>query len=296
MIFLLTGSSGFIGNAILNNSKENGHKIYCLKRFKIISDFPIQENVINITEDELILIKDRVDVLIHAAWGGTRGQSREDVNIQELNILSLNKLLEHVKRLKINTIISFGSQAEYGNVDRIDNYTEFKPVNSYGVHKLIAKNNISRFCKENAIRFVWLRLFSIYGIGDYEHSLINTVIEKMLNNESIDLTECVQFWDYLNIKDFLDIFNVFINNRNYSGEFNIAYGKSQPLKEFIESVKRITQSKSTLNYGVIKYPEQGYANLVVDTSELTILTKWKPKTLFEDGIQEIIEYKSKIKN
>lgn len=289
MIFLLTGSSGFIGNAILNYLIKNEHTVYCFRRSNICKEEVIRKNIFYITDNDLKTFDVKLDVFIHAAWGGTRGNSRDTEDIQKQNILDLHNLLRFASKLKLKTIISFGSQAEYGNVEKTKTDMKFEPVSYYGAYKLKAKEIISEFCSENSIRFVWLRLFSVYGQGDYANSLISILIKQMKRNETIDLTECVQYWDYLNISDFLDVFNIFINNNNLSGEFNIAYGESRKLKEYIEIIKNILNSKSKLNYGAIKYPETGYTNLIVDISDLTEKTGWKPKISFEKGIDKILE-------
>lgn len=288
MIILLTGSSGFIGNAILKNLICNGHIVYCYKRLNSFKEEVLSKNIIYITDNELEKLDQQIDVFIHAAWGGTRGIKREDEDIQKQNIRNLYSVLKYAKKLKVKTIMSFGSQAEYGNIDKIVQDINFEPVSYYGIYKIKAKEIINKFCSENSIRFVWLRLFSVYGQGDYENSLINSVIKKMKVNEPIDLTECLQYWDYLNINDFLDVLNIFIHSNSLSGEFNIAYGESKKLREYIEIIKKMLNSKSSLNYGAIKYPESGYTNLIVSIEKLTEITGWKPKISFENGVREIL--------
>lgn len=287
MNILLSGSSGFVGASILKILSKKGHRVFCIDRGNLKRDLNI-ENIRYVTELELSQIEENIDVLIYAAWGGTRGIDRDDVEIQRENLNLINRVLLLAKKLKVKSVISFGSQAEYGHVNNLDSNPQIKTVSQYGIHKVLAKELIYKFCKENNMRFIWLRLFSIYGIEDYDSSLISVTIRRMLRNEQIDLTECVQFWDYLNINDLLNLIEIFVDDSTLSGEFDVAYGKSTQLKEYVEIMKQITNSKSVLNYGAVKYPENGYTNLIVNIDKLTQLTNWKPIMTFNEGIKEIV--------
>lgn len=288
MNILLTGSSGFIGKSLLMHFLNNGHKVLCINRGNLVREI-INENLGYISEMELKLHLEPIDILVYSSWGGTRGEDRNNEQIQLENLYFLSRILRQAERLNVKTILSFGSQAEYGYVQDIINEQNFNPVSYYGVYKIKAKEQMREFCAKRGIRFIWLRLFSVYGYGDYANTLVSMTVTKMLKDESLDLTECIHSWDFLYIKDLIYLVDIFIHNDQLSGEFNVANGKSKKLKEFIEIIRYVTNSRSLVNYGAVKYPESGYTSLNVDITKLVQLTGWKPIVSFEEGILQTVE-------
>ena len=73
-------------------------------------------------------------------------------------------------------------------------------------------DEVVSFCKNNNVKFVEPRFFSLYGAGDYGGTLIMSVLDKMLKNESCDLTDCTQKWNFLNIKDAVTGIKILLEN------------------------------------------------------------------------------------
>ena len=57
-------------------------------------------------------------------------------------------------------------------------------------------------------------------------------------------------------------------------------------------MKKITNSKSRLNFGIISHNDSGKYGINPDITKL-LNTGWQPKISFEDGIREIINNKAK---
>lgn len=51
------------------------------------------------------------------------------------------------------------------------------------------------------LQFIHLRIFSVYGYGDREGTLIDSCVHKMNQGGIIHLGPCTQQWNYLYIND-----------------------------------------------------------------------------------------------
>ena len=141
------------------------------------------------------------------------------------------------------------------------------------------------------MKFIWARIFSLYGIMDYKNSLINYALDLMLENKPVSLSECTQMWDFMNVADAVKAIRI-ASEKDFRGIVNIANGNSKPLKEYILEMKTITDSKSELLFGEIPASPNGLVNLCPDTSVLNQTIGFAPQISFECGIREIIALKA----
>lgn len=95
-------------------------------------------------------------------------------------------------------------------------------------------------------------------------------------------------WDYLYIDDAIKGLVALSDRDSASGVYNFGYGESAELKQYIETMYRLSNSHSTLNYGVVPYPKTGIVNVNPDVRKLKSLG-WEPQVSFEQGIMRVIE-------
>lgn len=298
---VITGATSFIGLNLLNHLL-NDYKIIAVIRpnGKKFEKLPVNVNLsvmeLNLEEyDKLSLsITENIYGFIHLAWNGTRGTDRRNIEMQKLNYKFSISALHSAAKLNAKIFMSAGSQAEYGLQNNIiTENTVPKPVTAYGKSKLKFYEYGIEFCKNNNIKFVEPRFFSLYGAGDYKGTLIMSMLAKMLKNEPCDLTDCTQKWNFLNIKDAVAGMKILLENEQVeSGAYNFASNDTRELKSFLLEMKNITNSKSKLNFGAIPHNDSGKYGINPDISKL-LNTGWQPKINFEDGIREIL-YKRNI--
>lgn len=298
---LITGATSFIGLNLLNYLL-NDYKIIAVVRpnSQKLENLPVNVNLsvaeLNLEEyDKLpLIITENIYGFIHLAWNGTRGADRENIEMQKLNYKFSISALHSAVKLNANIFMSAGSQAEYGLQNNIiTEDTVPKPVTAYGKSKLKFYKYSMEFCKNNNIKFVEPRFFSLYGAGDYKGTLIMSMLDKMLKNEPCDLTDCMQKWNFLNIKDAVAGMKILLECEQVNaGAYNFASKDTRELKSFLLEMQDITNSKSKLNFGAIPHNDSGKYGINPDITKL-LNTGWQPKISFEDGIMEII--KSKVK-
>lgn len=298
MNIVITGATSFIGTGIIKRLIEENHKIWAVIRPESVNrnKIPVVKNVKIIELDmqqieELdAYVSETIDVFYHLAWEGVRAPYRDDPQIQDANYNAAMKAIKVCEKLGCKKFIGSGSQAEYGSMS--GEITEDYPCNpntEYGKAKYKACCDLKEFAEKRHIEFIWGRIFSIYGPGDYKGSLIMSCLDKMQKNEPILLTECIQEWDYLYIDEVAEIFAQFSTRKCGSGVYNVASGEHRALKEYVEIMKRATESESRLIYGGIPYPDSGMVSFIPVISKLQNVIHWKSGIAFEEGINRILK-------
>lgn len=188
------------------------------------------------------------------------------------------------------TIMTAGSQAEYGPTTKIEKIKETDPCNpntEYGKAKLKLYRDAVQMCA-SGIRLIEPRFFSLYGPYDSQETMIISMIRNMMQDKPCMLTECIQKWDFLYIDDAIEALYGLICYENAEGVYNFGSGTSYELKKYVETMHRITNSKSVLEYGAVPYPETGIVHTNPSVERLQNEINWKPKTSFEEGIYRVM--------
>lgn len=295
---MITGATSFIGKHLIDALiqkgdhivavvRPNSKNLYRLPKHDRVKVFEIDiENIstiINITNRQF-------SQFYHLAWEGTRGSQRDDAMVQRKNYKAAIEAIRTAHKLGCTTFIGTGSQAEYGNINgEVDESHHTNPITEYGKSKLRVYNDGKEIADAYGMRFIWTRIFSAYGEYDYDGTLIMSCIKKMLKNEEISLTECIQMWDFVNVKDVAAALIALGETTCDSGIYHIASGTSKPLKEFVLELKRIINSQSDLKFGEIPYGAGGIVSFAPHVRKLMNGTGWYPKVSFKEGIKSIIE-------
>lgn len=303
MKYIITGASGFIGVEISKVLLAKGDMVYavCRKDSKNLKDVPQHENLKMVWADldHLEDIKgqvDKADVFIHLAWQGTVGGGRNNSEIQETNKANAYTAMRVAKSIGCKVFVDSGSQAEYGTcIDLITEESPCNPFSDYGKAKLEVWQKGRMLCEELGLKYVHLRIFSMYGENDHPYTLVMSLIDKMLRNEpSIDLSSCTQMWNYVYCHDasnmIVSLCEHALSNRDFKAEtYNIASDDTRVLKEYVERIKQLTGSTSHCNYGVIVPANLVTLNPSIKKALAVVNIKFTP---FDDVVNRII---SKIK-
>lgn len=299
---VITGATSFIGVHIIKEYLENNYKVTAIVRpnSNKLNRLP-KNDLLKIIEtdmekiDEVIgRIKDeKIDIFYHLAWEGTRVPYRDDATLQNNNYKCAIKAMEVAKQLGCSIFIGSGSQAEYGKcVGKIDENYETNPTTEYGKAKLKAYEDLKVMAKENNIKFIWTRIFSVYGIYDYQGTLVMSALDKMKKDESIPLTQCIQNWDFVYVEDVARAMYLLAITSCEDGVYNIASGESKQLKDFVITMKNICNSKSDLQFGAVPYSNEGIVSFepIVDKLKTNLGCPYQVK--FDEGIKKILKFLS----
>ncbi len=292
---IVTGATSFLGQYLVNELTARGCFVYAVIRpnsakKKIFANNKNVEEIYLDVSDINALTKGNIsaDYFFHFAWDGIGAKGRNDENIQISNHSNAIKCLRCASELGCSTFIFAGSQAEYGKKDcLISENKTCAPLTLYGKYKYKVCNDATKLSKQLNITYFHLRIFSVYGKGDHEWSLISQCLEKFRKNEPMDLTECTQYWNYLYVKDAARMIVNLADSNAKTGIYNIAGNDTRQLKSYINELQTICNSNSSVNFGAYTPPELP-VNLNPDISKVLNEINGFNFTDFTDGISEIL--------
>ena len=299
---VITGATGAIGIALTKLYSRKNIPVMAIirehsERRKYIEGLP---NV-RILECNLARIDDLMtheisnmesfDVIYHLAWEGSDRESRNIEEIQSRNIEYTEKVIDFANRIGCRIFIGAGSQAEYGVVEGvIDEEYPCNPFLEYGKAKLQAEESSRRYCDKLEIIHIWTRIFSVYGPGMGDDSLVTYAMHELLNGRHPKSTLGEQVWDYLYSDDAAYALYLLALSGKNQKTYNIAYGEGKTVKEYLEIIQKVVNPSVEMKYGEIPYSSNQIMKLVGDISKLNADTGFVPRISFEEGIRQMKEW------
>ena len=271
MRVLITGAASFLGRYLVEYFLSKEEEVLALVRenargrdelLKYEANNKFKLIVLDMKDIERLDID--FDVCIHLAWGGIGKEGRMDENIQRENINAAIKLMRVCKERGAKRFLFAGSQAEYGqtlsdievkygkdfDINNIPKQSEDSPTNpksKYGKAKLELKSKLKNLGDSLGIEYVHMRIFSVFGSGDHETSLISTCIKNFKENKDVHIGECIQSWNYIYIKDLCEAVYL-LSKKDLQGEFvfNVAGATNKILMDYVKDIKRLLDSSGDI--------------------------------------------------
>lgn len=293
MKIFVTGATGLIGAAVCREAIHAGHQILALRRPSSVSPFTEkeEEQIRWVLDDENL--KDSVsvykpEILLHFAWGGVNAERRNNECAQDANFLFSRRLYE---LYPYKQIISMGSQAEYGYyTKRVTENDKLNPQNSYGKVKVQTSQWLQNYCEQHKIEWQWLRIFTIFGEG-LRGGLIPAAIAKCLSGDEIlETTKGEQVYSFLYAPDFAKALMNVIGVKGKSGIYNVSQPRNeQSIKDVLLRIKKLTNSKIEIKFGVLPYREHQVMLMAGNTDKFENTFGPFPNTDFNEALLHEIE-------
>lgn len=299
MTFFITGASSFIGVELCRYLSDNGHSVIAMSRRENEHLEEIKKNGhLQVFHADMHALFDKAkgvdaDVFIHLAWAGTTHVDRNNPAIHEENVRLSLECVKLAKRMGCKLYVDAGSQAEYGIVPGI--ITEdipCHPFSAYGKAKLEMYRKSKDLTAELGLKYIHLRILSVYGENDHERTLIMSALQKLKNNEPIELRSGGQKWNYVYVKDaarqIAELSIHAVNDENFKQEvYNIASNDTRKLQDFIIAMKEIVSSSSELRFG--GYNPEKDVNLNPDMKKTKEIVMPLTNYLFEEVVINILK-------
>lgn len=316
--YFITGGAGFIGSNLTEQLLNENHKVVVIDNFCNFYDPQIKEknvkkflsndnywlyrgDIRNINLLEHIFQQNKIDVIIHlAAMAGVRLSIENSVLYQEVNVIGTQNVLEVAKKYHVKNIILASSSSVYGNSTKIpfqeDDVTDFA-ISPYAASKKANEVMAYVYHKLYQMNIIMLRFFTVYGPRQRPDLAISKFVKLIQEKQEIPMYgNGNTARDYTYIDDVIEGIKKAISyvqtNQVVYEVINIGNASPICLTKMIEIISK----ELKMNPKIKKYPlppgdvERTFA----DISKAQKLLGYEPKTSFEEGIHNFVEwYKNK---
>lgn len=314
---LLTGGAGFIGSHLAERLLGAGHEVWCIDNLDPYYDPAIKRQNIAaaIKTDRFHFIhadltaepgtwqgqlRDaRFDAIIHlAARAGVRPSIRQAGDYYNTNVLGTLGLLEYAKTTGIPKFLFASSSSVYGNnpnvpwteSDRIGN-----PISPYASSKLAAEELGRVYAHLYDIRFIALRLFTVYGPRQRPDLAIHKFCELIGEGKPITLFGNGQTRrDYTYVSDIVDGFMAALDYSGPESVFNLGDSSPVELTDLIRAIEGAMGKTAEMIYGSAQEGDvdQTYANISKAAEHL----HYQPRVSLEQGLAAFVQWKKELYN
>lgn len=294
-MILVTGGSGFLGSWIVRALHMENIPVVVLVRpdtdcwrLDGLENIKVVRRTPEDWPKTIALMSPRV--VVASDWEGVDGANRGDRQMQFGNIARAYAVGEAAKNSGVEVFITFGSQAEIGpHSHAITENEKDNPVTMYGETKVQLRQRLSSLFANSDIRFVWGRVFSIYGPLDIGSGMLPTLIRSLQNDTVFKATKGDQTWSYLYASDFASAVLRLIKGSQY--EYIVNIGNPEPVQvgEVIRAVAHYMNRSELVNFGAAEIDSIQSQYLVPITTQLTE-DMWSPQITIDDGIRSTVDW------
>jgi nucleoside-diphosphate-sugar epimerase len=296
---LVTGATGFFGSHLTRLLVRRGYEVAILMRAESdpwrIADLLPDVSVIPGDLSDLRPIAQpivdwRPDAVLHLAWQGVQSRFRNDA-VQSDNIRAAAQLLSIAHEAGCRTWIGFGSQAEYGPKQAaIRESDPPAPTSLYGMAKLATMEMTRSVSALFSMRWIWFRIFSLYGPADEPSWMLPSLIQQLLRREVPSLTAGTQLWDYLYVEEAAEAVARVLETSTAEGLFNLGSGQARPLRQIVEEVRDVIDPSLSLKFGEVPFRSDQVMHLEADVTRLQETIGWHPGADFSAGLRQTVAW------
>lgn len=306
---IITGATGFIGSALTRFLLKEGVEVIALGRKKReevdplrLQDHPkltyIQLDMAEISrlpkilENKNLHFKDAS--FFHFAWGGKSALSNLNIEEQYSNISYSMEAFFAADKIQCKKFIHVGTMEEafvepYLSLD----YHKHSHYNRHVIYAL-AKKSARDFLKAISIEvntdLIIVTKSHIIGANDSKDSFLLITLQKILNDEKIEMTSGEQTFDAISIRDCVKAFKRIGEDGKKNAEYWIGSGNPRTLREYVEIMTRIYPPKYPVEFGKVAYSDVKLDRAVFSTKTLEEDLNFKCQISYEESLEELHQW------
>lgn len=290
MKILMTGSTGFVGQAVLKQMIASGHQndVVLLSSKQndslptCVYHFDGERYSWELTQD--------IHTLVHiGAWIPKSVNESQNIDKGFGNITFTRSLLQSLPNLKrlvfISTIDVYAPTKASISEDSL-----VKPISIYGYSKLYCEEMVKAWTAQKGVACCILRLGHIYGVGEVAYQkLIPMLIQQAIRNETITIFSAGdELRSFLYIDDCASVICQAALGQ-MQGLYNVASEHAVSVKEITYTIKQLTNSESDI---VIQNQPIETRDMVFNITLLKKNFMMREKSLEQGLVEEIKYFKS----
>ena len=236
---IVFGANGFLGSVITKKLHNSGFCVLPVIRpgsTKSRLDTIVSLNVLEVEPNQWPLLVSKIEptAIICSQWEGVSKQDRSNLELQINNIEPILNLAISAKESKVGSFICLGSQAEAKeSVDSIKEDFYDSGETAYGVVKSKLHSKLISLFDGSDCRFVWARIFSVYGPSDHSDSLLMRLFQSQITQKELVISNPSKFWSYLYEDDFASAIEGILINLNLTSTVNVGNPSLNEIREIV---------------------------------------------------------------
>jgi len=299
MKILVTGGAGFIGSHIVEHfqGKAEVRVLDNLRSgyLKNLDGFDVEFIEGDIRDRKIVKqAMQGIDYVFHmAAMISVPESMDKPIECVDLNVNGLLIVLEEAAEAGVKKLCFSTSAAIYGDNPTVPKLETMypEPKSPYAITKLDGEYYCNMFSQEGKLETACLRYFNVFGPRQDPQSAYAAAVPiftaKAVANEPITIFgDGEQTRDFIYVKDIVAA-NVFMAQSEFTGVYNIAYGKKITINNLVDTIKAIIGSSSEVKHLPERAGDVKHSMAAVDKLNTT---GFIPGSSFDAGLAETITF------
>ena len=297
MKILMTGSSGFIGQALTERLKH--HDIHHM-RSDLRDHKAVAEEVLAVNPDQIVHLAARTEV---------EQSFYEQITFSEINYVGTVNLIEaasRIKRLKnfvfASTMEVYGWQPISDEVEKdsipkkfiaFDENTQPNANAPYAVAKYGCEKYLEYANRCLDLPFTAFRQTNCYGRKDNDYFVTEQIISQMLEGKECNLGYAEPYRNFIYVTDMLDAWETVINNPDKCNNgliFTIGPDNPIKIKDYADLIAEKIGYKGPINWNTKLFRAGEIYWLNSNNNLIKEKLGWEPKVTLDEGLDRTIEY------
>ena len=307
---LVTGGAGFVGSHLVDSLLADGWRVTVFDNFDpfynpAIKEANVREHLANpayaLVRGDLrdantvdSLAGRSYDVIVHlAARAGVRPSIEDPVGYQQVNVTGTQALLELARRIGTRQFVFASSSSVYGvnpNVPWREDDHVLQPISPYASTKISGELLGHVYSHLYDMRFIALRLFTVYGPRQRPDLAIHKFAKLMLNGKPVPM-----FGDGTTSRDYTFVADVVAGIRaamTYTATryevINLGNTHAVSLREMIGTLEEALGVTASIE----RHPEQpgDVPRTCANIDKARAALGYEPMTPFDTGVARFAEW------
>ncbi len=309
---LVTGGAGFIGSHVVDSLLADGYRVSVLDNFDPFYPRAVKERNIashrqhpswELIEGDLrdleslrTQLRGEWDAIVHlAAKVGVRGSVTDPIGYYDVNVRGTQNLLEVARERGVQQFVLASSSSVYGVNPRVpwnEEDTDLRPISPYASTKLSAELLGRVYSHLFRMRFVALRLFTVFGPRQRPDLAIHKFAQLIRGGHPVPFYgDGTTSRDYTFVDDIVSgIRAALLFNRTMFEVINLGNNRTVTMVDMVRGIEQAVGVPAVLD----RLPEQpgDVPQTWASIEKARRLLGYEPRTGYADGVARFVAWLS----
>jgi nucleoside-diphosphate-sugar epimerase len=279
---VITGASGFIGNALHRRLLADGLLVHAHQR----ADG-------DVAHQDTWRVMPPAKTLVHLAGRSYVPDSWNDgAGFLQSNVIGTEHAMDYCRRHGARMV--YISAYVYGIPESlpIAESHAVRPNNPYALTKYLAEQVCRFYGDVHRVPVTILRLFNVFGPGQRDSFLVPSIVAQIRSGKEIRVLDLNPRRDYVFIADVIEAICQSMRQQSGMATLNIGSGQSLSVREVIEQIQRVAGT----DLPVLSSGQERRQEIPDVRADIALARKtlgWAPRWSFSQGIAELLSTEAK---